>query len=114
MIVDTLEKTHTVFDGQGRRIPFEGMRVFNEVSLWYYKIKQPQDSFEDILSRSREHAGVDPSITTESFESVCMELKKKVADEPSLNGLFKGVYVPFICPQSVSYTHLTLPTILLV
>jgi len=100
VIVDTLEKIHTVFDGQGRRIPFEGMRVFNEVSLWYYKIKQPQDSFEDILSRSREHAGVDPSITTESFESVCMELKKKVADEPSLNGLFKGVYVPFICPQS--------------
>jgi hypothetical protein len=92
--------TKISFDGNGKRIPFHGMRVFNEISLWYYKIKQPRDSFEDILSRSREHAGVDPNITAESFESVCMGLKKKAADEPSLNGLLKGVHVPFICPQA--------------
>ena len=104
--MDTLKKTHTVFDGQGRRVPFKGMRVFSEVSLWYYKLKQPQDSFEDILSRSRKHAGVDPAVTAESFESVCVALKRKVADEPSLNGLFKGVHVPFICSQASGETDL--------
>ena len=104
--MDTLKKTHTVFDGQGRRVPFKGMRVFSEVSLWYYKLKQPQDSFEDILSRSRKHAGVDPAVTAGSFESVCVALKRKVADEPSLNGLFKGVHVPFICSQASGETDL--------
>ena len=98
--MDTLEKTNSMFDEQGRRTPFEGMRVFSEVSLGYYKLKQPQDSFEDILTRSRKHAGVAPSVTLESFESVCIGLKQKAADEPSLNGLFKGVHVPFVCPQA--------------
>jgi len=104
--MDKLKKTHNVFDGQGRRVPFKGMRVFSEVSLWYYKLKQPQDSFEDILSRSRKHAGVDPAVTAGSFESVCVALKRKVADEPSLNGLFKGVHVPFICSQASGETDL--------
>ena len=104
--MDNLKKTYTVFDAQGRRVPFKGMRVFSEVSLWYYKLKQPQDSFEDILSRSRKHAGVDPAVTAESFESVCVALKRKVADEPSLNGLFKGVHVPFICSQASGETDL--------
>ena len=99
-MMQTLDKTHTKFDEKGRRIPFEGMRVFSEAPSWYYRLKQPQANFENILSRSRDHAGVDPSITTELFESVCMELKKKATGEPSLNGLFKGVFVPFICPQS--------------
>jgi len=76
------------------------MRVFSEVSSWYYKMKQPRDSFEDILSRSQKHAGIDPAITAQSFESVCMWLKKKATVEPSINGLFKGVHVPFICPRA--------------
>ena len=92
--------TKVSFDGNGRRVPYHGMRVFNEISLWYYKMKQPQDTFEDILSRSRRHAGVDLTVTAKFFESVCMGLKKKVADEPSLNGLFNGIHVPFICPQA--------------
>ena len=98
--MDPLEKTHTLFDGQGRRIPFEGMRVFNEVSSWYYKIKQPQNNFEDILLRSQEYSGIDLTITAAALESICMRLKQKTMSDPLLEGLFKGVNVPFICPQS--------------
>ena len=99
-------KTKSLFDRQGRRVPFDGMRVFNEVSLWYYKIKQPQICYESILKNSREHAGVNPDITTETFETVCIGLKKKAADEPSIKGLFNGVHVPFICPQATGETDL--------
>ena len=106
MIMNSHKKTKSLFDRQGRRVPFKGMRVFSEVSLWYYKLKQPQDSFEDILSRSRKHAGVDPAVTAESFESVCVALKRKVANEPSLNGLLAGVHVPFICPKATGESDL--------
>ena len=100
------KKTKSLFDRQGRRVPFDGMRVFNEVSLWYYNLKQSQECFEDILKRSREYARVDPAITVRSFESVCIGLKKKAADEPSIKGLFNGVHVPFICPQATGETDL--------
>ncbi len=104
--MDTLKKTDRLFDARGRRIPFEGMRVYNEVPLWYYTLKQPQNSFENILSRCRKHTGIDPTVTTESFESVCMGLKRKAADEPSLNGLLEGVHVPFICPKATGESDL--------
>jgi hypothetical protein len=110
--------SNTLFDEMGRRFPFDGMRVFNEVSSWYYKIQQPQDSFENILSRSKKFSGVDKSISTELFESICMGLKQKAMSEPSLECLFKGVHVPFICPQSsgepdlgIELEKITLPSV---
>ena len=78
------------------------MRVFNESPKWYYNIVKPQNSFDDIMSRSQEHSKIDSSIKVESFKSVCMELQEKVMSEPQLRGLFNGVHVPFICPQSES------------
>ena len=62
-----IKKKNTLFDDKGRRIPFENMRVFNKVSSWYYKIKQPQLSFKDILQRSKKFAGVGPAVTPVSF-----------------------------------------------
>ena len=91
---------NVLFDEHGRRIPFDGMRVFNEVSSGYYKLNQPKFSFEDILSRSQEYSGVDQSITSKSFETVCMNLKQGVVSEPSLEGLFHGIHVPFICSET--------------
>ena len=82
--------TINLFDERGRRIPFEDMRVFNEVSLLYYKINQPEIEFEKILSNSKQFADIDSSITVKSFESVCMGLKKKVQDDPLLKTLFYG------------------------
>jgi len=90
----------SLFNNQGQRIPFENMRVFNEVSLSYYKLKSPKFSFEGILTNSQQYAGVDSKISVKSFELVCLELKKKVQAEPSLNNLFNGIHVPFICPQA--------------
>ena len=92
--------TNNLFDERGRRIPFEDMRVFNEVSLSYYKIIQPKIEFEKILSNSKQFADIDSSITVKSFESACMELKKRAQDEPLLKNLFNGIQIPFICPKA--------------
>ena len=42
-----------LFDQKGRRIPFEGMRVFNEHARWYYQIKQPELDYEIIFKRAK-------------------------------------------------------------
>ncbi len=42
-----LNNSQALFDDNGRRVPYEGMRVFNEVSLQYYKINQPEINFEE-------------------------------------------------------------------
>ena len=103
MILGRIKKSNTLFDDKGRRIPFGNMRVFNKVSSGYYKIKQPHLTFKDILQRSKKFAGVGSAVTPDSFRSICMGLKKKIDDKPSLNGLFDGVHVPFICqiPEGV-------------
>jgi hypothetical protein len=96
-----MENTNnTLFDKQGRRIPFGGMRVYNEDSMSYYKLKQPKIDFDSILSNSQKFSGVGSTITVDSFETVCEELKNKVMGDTSLNNLFEGVCVPFICPKS--------------
>ena len=89
----------SLFDESGRRIPFEGMRVFNFISLKFYKIKQPQLSFKNILNRSKKYLGVSESISENSLKIACNKIKREVAADSALGGLFNGVHVPFICPK---------------
>jgi len=91
--------TKKLFDGHGRRIPFDGMRVFSEAPMFYYKLNQPKTDFGKILSNSQQFADIDLNITVESFESVCMGLKTRVQNEPLIGNLFSGVHFPFICPK---------------
>jgi len=109
---------HNLFDSNGRRIPFNGMRVFNDVSLSYYKIDKPSYNYETILSNSKDFANIDPKISLESFKSVCADLKIKVQNEPLIKNLFDGVHVPFICPKGSiendlgkEFEKITLPSV---
>ena len=102
----TPDNYQTLFDDNGRRIPYEGMRVFNKVSLQYYKINQPKINFEEILSNSKRHANIDQNITLESFEQTCVDLKKKIKENSLFKNLFKGVHIPFVCPRSSSESDL--------
>tara|TARA_B100000945_G_scaffold315788_1_gene315556 strand:- start:2995 stop:3822 length:828 start_codon:yes stop_codon:yes gene_type:complete len=89
----------SLFDQSGRRIPFEGMRVFNLISLKFYKIKQPQLSFKSILNRSKKYLGVSENISENSLKIACDKIKREVSADSALGGLFNGVHVPFICPK---------------
>jgi hypothetical protein len=95
-----------LFDKSGRRIPFEGMRVFNEESLSYYKINSRTYNYETILSNSKNFADIDKSINANTFEKVCSDLKVKLQADTSLKNLFKGIHVPFICPKASEFNDL--------
>jgi hypothetical protein len=107
-----------LFDQNGRRIPFDGMRVFNEDSLSYYKISKSSYNFQEILKNSKKFADVDGSIELDSFESTCIDLKENLENDPLLKNLFTGVHVPFICPKrdqeidlGVELEKITLPSV---
>ena len=96
----TKSNAEVLFDHNGRRIPYSGMRVFNQVSLNYYKIKQPVIDFEKILLNSQKHASVDSHISAKSFSDACIGLRDSLKGNKSLSNLFKGVHVPFICAKA--------------
>jgi hypothetical protein len=102
----SLQNNNDLFDLKGRRIPFKGMRVFNEVSLSYYKINTLSFDFEKILFNSKSFANVDLNISLETFKSTCLDLKTKVKNEVLLKNLFNGVHVPFIIPKASSENDL--------
>jgi hypothetical protein len=76
------------------------MRVFGKVLRRYYRLKQPEIRFDAVLSRLDGHAGLGGAISAQQFESACQELKDAAKDDASLSGLFNGVHVPFVCPQT--------------
>jgi len=93
------ENNQSLFNSDGRRIPFNGMRVFNERSLSYYKISKSSYNYQEILRNSIRFSNVDPSLKLDTFESTCKKLKENLEKEPLLKNLFNGVHVPFICPK---------------
>ena len=91
--------TDKLFDGHGRRLPFEGMRAFNTVSRRYYQLNQPKIKFDTVLQRINKNMGMDESISANQFESACFELMKTVKEDTSIRDIFKGTHVPFMCPK---------------
>jgi len=97
--MNIINNKKTLFNEYGRRIPFNGMRVFNNVSRRYYQLNQPDIEFDIVLSRISEHAKVDKIISSKTFESVCLDLKQMVKDDTYIKDIFNGVHVPFVCPR---------------
>ena len=95
----TIGTKQALFDGHGRRLPFEGMRVFEKVSRRYYQFDQPDVDFDAVLNRIYEHAHVGSVISPETFKAVCLDLLQELKDDASLAGILNGVHVPFVCPQ---------------
>ena len=110
------DNSMNLFDENGRRIPFKGMRVFNEESLSYYKISKSSFDYNEIFVNSKKFSKVNS--TLDSFVSTCEVLKENTENEDGLNNLFKGVHVPFICPKrnketdlGVELEKITLPSV---
>ena len=91
---------NNVFDQNGRRIPFLGVRVFNETPRWYYKLKQPNIDYNSIYKRTTLYSKVNKNFTKNDFKSICVELKNRIQKKDLLRNLFGGVHVPFIAPMS--------------
>lgn len=76
------------------------MRVFSRSPKGYYRLKQPDWSFDAVLARTRERLGTGEIVSNAAFESACLSLKKLAQGNAAVKGLFNGVHVPFVCPQN--------------
>jgi len=90
----------SLFDAQGRRIPYSGMRVHNQVSRQYFRLLQPAVDYAAIYARIVKHLCLsDPPVSADQFAEVCTGILDGVRADAALAGLLCGVHVPFLCPQ---------------
>ena len=83
------------FSNIGRRVPTEGVRVFNQIPSEYYKLSQPALNFEQIL-KNLEHQGmVIPSFKARKFKQAALGVLSTIESNDSYRNLLKGVHVPF-------------------
>ena len=75
---------NNLFDDKGRRIPFNGMRVFNKTCNWYYQLKQPNINYLSILERSQKYSEVPITIKRNDFEGKCLELMDQIQNDQYL------------------------------
>jgi len=66
------------FSNLGRRIPFEGMRVFNQVPSEYYKLRQPALHYETILERLKQQHLAPQALSTDTFKHTAQSLLGKL------------------------------------
>jgi hypothetical protein len=84
------------FSNLGRRISFEGIRVFNQTPSDYYKLNQPELDFEKILGRLKEQRMAPPSIMAENFKTASQSLLNTIKADKNYQNLLHGVHVPFL------------------
>ena len=83
------------FSNLGRRIPFEGMRVFNQTPSEYYKLSQPALHYETILDRLKKQHMAPQALITDTFKHTAQSLLEKIESSTSYQNLLKGVRIPF-------------------
>ena len=88
------------FSNLGRRIPYDGIRVFNQSPSQYYKLNQPELNYEKILTRLQQQGMVSNSFLAENFKSAAQSLLEVIACDNNYQNLLKGVHVPFVFSES--------------
>jgi len=96
----------TYFNEEGRRTPSKNLRVFGATPQKYYRIKQPEINYADILSNSIQFGGVSSVVQLAEFESACIKLQGEIEINPDFANLLKGAHIPFICKKVESVDDL--------
>ena len=84
------------FSNLGRRVPFEGMRVFNQSASHYYKLSQPELDFEKILLRLKQQSLAPSCYSSESFKNDAQLLLNIIKSDNNYQNLLQGIHVPFV------------------
>lgn len=84
------------FSELGRRVPTEGLRVFNPTPSEYYKLSQPELNFENILARLKQQQMAPETFSPEDFEIAANSLLETIQTNKSYQNLLKGVHIPFV------------------
>ena len=92
-----------LFDETGRRIPYPGMRVHNQVSRRYFYLLQPRLDYAAIFERTAQALRL-PELPerTERLAAICNAILAGLRSDPALSNLTQAVHVPFLCPPALS------------
>ena len=90
------------FTDIGRRLPSQGLRIFDDTPQTYYRLDQYAINYKDILSNSINFGGVDPNIDLSTFQVACENLRQQFEESADYRNLFNGVAIPFICKSNKS------------
>lgn len=88
------------FSDLGRRIPLEGMRVFDQAPKEYYRLNQPFLNFEEILLRLKKQGMAPHSFSAENFRKAAQSLLDIIQADQSYSNLLKGVHIPFMYSEN--------------
>lgn len=92
-----------LFDEHGRRIPYQWMRVHNQVSRQYFRLIQPAVDYGAVWRRTVEFLGIEhPSVSGEEFAGIAEGLLARLRADAALANLTRGIYVPFLCPPAIA------------
>ena len=86
----------TYFSNLGRRVPTEGLRVFNQTPSEYYKLNQPELNYEQILGRLKKQYMAPEFFSSESFQNIAKAILEKLSTNQAYQNLLKGVHIPFV------------------
>ncbi len=94
----------SLFDKHGRRIPYGGMRVYNQVSRRYFLLEQPEYDCTLALARGRmaQFADLPDLPSANKFSFVCGAILAAIEDSSQIANLAQAVCVPFICPPKTT------------
>jgi hypothetical protein len=87
-----------LFNEHGRRIPFPGMRVYNQVSRRYYWLNQPPINFDEIYYRTARHLEFTMPFSAKQFAEACQSMLHDLQSDELSGNITKGIQVPFLCP----------------
>lgn len=86
----------TYFSNLGRRVPTEGMRVFNQTPSEFYKLSQPELNYEKILERLKQQHMAPEHFSTDAFQNTAQLILEKLSTNPAYQNLLQGVHIPFV------------------
>jgi hypothetical protein len=94
------------FSSIGRRIPYDGIRVYNKIPSQYYKLKQPEINYNEILNRLKLQGIVPKKYSSINFENKAKSILKVIENNENYRNILNGVSVPFIISNNLILTDL--------
>lgn len=95
--------TASLIDVQGRLIAHDGDRVYSLVDRGYFCLTQPELDLQKRISRAMsflESKYASASTEPDQIVQALTHARDTILSDPAVRGLFDGVHVPFVLPQT--------------
>ena len=95
----------TYFNSLGRRIPSEGMRVFDETPSLFYSLKPQMNDYCEVFTRLHTY-GLAGSISQVAFKNRAEQVLETIRLDPNYSSLLRGPSIPFVASSRQPITDL--------